>query len=190
MEGAVRALGRKGLRRMSMTDVGEEAGISRGTLYRYFTSREQLLFALERHLVQKFEDGLERAIADRPDLDVRVRVVVDWLAEYSFDPHVHRLSELQPGLVLGYLRRSQGRLRGAVARALDPAIERAAIVQERNLDVSLIGEMFERAMIASYLVARTDPREFAARLAELWEAISAPSARPAPRDPGTARDQR
>ena len=42
LDGALRALARRGLRKLSMSDICEEAGISRGTLYRYFKSKDWL----------------------------------------------------------------------------------------------------------------------------------------------------
>lgn len=39
LDGALSALARRGVRKLSMSDVGAEAGISRGTLYRYFRDK-------------------------------------------------------------------------------------------------------------------------------------------------------
>src|SRR5579885_3233177 len=43
LEGARQAISVHGLKRVGMSDVSDAAGVSRGTLYRYFPSREQLL---------------------------------------------------------------------------------------------------------------------------------------------------
>ena len=43
LDGAMAAIARHGLAKLGMSDVSVSAGVSRGTLYRYFPSREELL---------------------------------------------------------------------------------------------------------------------------------------------------
>ena len=40
LDGAMAAIARHGLSKLGMSDVSHSAGVSRGTLYRYFPSRE------------------------------------------------------------------------------------------------------------------------------------------------------
>lgn len=42
-----------GLAAANMKDVAKKAGLSRASLYRYFTSKEELAFAIERHFYQE-----------------------------------------------------------------------------------------------------------------------------------------
>ncbi len=46
IQGAARVLARKGYNRTVMADIAEEAGIGKGTLYEYFSSKEELFFAV------------------------------------------------------------------------------------------------------------------------------------------------
>ena len=55
LEGALEGIGRLGPRRMTMTDVAECAGLSRGTVYRYFDSRDALFLALVEYEGERFE---------------------------------------------------------------------------------------------------------------------------------------
>ncbi|MBW2386656.1 MAG: helix-turn-helix transcriptional regulator, partial [Deltaproteobacteria bacterium] len=43
LQGALRAVASRGLAKLSMSDVSEFAGLSRGTAYRYFSNTEELL---------------------------------------------------------------------------------------------------------------------------------------------------
>ncbi len=56
---------RIGVNKMSMSDVARGAGVARGTLYRYFESREVLLNALTKRTSDQFFDDLARAMKER-----------------------------------------------------------------------------------------------------------------------------
>ena len=65
---AVRLVGEQGLDRLTLADVGEAAGYSRGLPAHYFGSKAGLIVALARHLVEGFGHALERAEHHRPGL--------------------------------------------------------------------------------------------------------------------------
>src|ERR1700742_5342170 len=56
-------LGRNGKRKLSLSDVAVQAGVSRPTLYRWFASKEDLLSAFSKYERQTFESGMGRATA-------------------------------------------------------------------------------------------------------------------------------
>jgi AcrR family transcriptional regulator len=66
LEGALQALGRVGTRRLTMSDVSERAGLSRGTVYRYFPTKEDLLAFLAQYEQDRFAGGLRRRLAGVP----------------------------------------------------------------------------------------------------------------------------
>ena len=47
-----------------MTDVSESAGVSRGTLYRYFPTRARLLAGLVQHEMRRFRASMLGATRD------------------------------------------------------------------------------------------------------------------------------
>jgi AcrR family transcriptional regulator len=65
---AVRLVGEQGLDRLTLADVGEAAGYSRGLPAHYFGSKAGLIVALARHLVESFGRALERTEYHRPGL--------------------------------------------------------------------------------------------------------------------------
>jgi len=59
-------VGRRGVRRLTVGSVCAQAGVSRATLYRYFTSKDELLEAVGRRAVNGVAAALEQAVAERP----------------------------------------------------------------------------------------------------------------------------
>jgi AcrR family transcriptional regulator len=172
LDGALRALGRHGLKRLSMGDVSEEAGVSRGTVYRYFTNREQLLEAVGHHVQHGFEVGIERAVADSPDVAGRVQAVLEFFAEYTKRPEIQRLYELQPTFVLNYLRRELPHFVQKTDEVLRPAFEEAELVRRGAIDAAFMSELVQRVMMSNHLLPGTDPSVLAKQVTAFWEAIA------------------
>lgn len=63
MEAAIAVFSRKGYQGATMEDVATEAGLGKGTLYLYFSSKEELLREILSQGLQVLNDGL-REIAD------------------------------------------------------------------------------------------------------------------------------
>src|SRR5262249_60671592 len=59
-------LGRKGMTKLSLSEVALQAGVSRPTLYRWFASKRELLDAFVVWERQYYERALARATADLP----------------------------------------------------------------------------------------------------------------------------
>jgi AcrR family transcriptional regulator len=51
-------LGRRGVRKLSMSDVSVEAGIARGILYHYVSDKQDLLRAIAVHVESAFEEAV------------------------------------------------------------------------------------------------------------------------------------
>ena len=64
---ARRLFDRKGFAATSMEDVARRAGLAVGTLYNYFPSKDQLLFAISRSDTEQLVKMGERILADPPD---------------------------------------------------------------------------------------------------------------------------
>src|SRR6266542_1761229 len=64
VEGALRAIARFGLTKLTVDDVAREAGISRATLYRYFPGRGAVLAAVVASETESLQGGLDDALAE------------------------------------------------------------------------------------------------------------------------------
>src|SRR5579862_1381394 len=82
LEGALLAMGRVGLRRLTMSDVSERAGLSRGTVYRYFPTKEDLLGVMAEYERDRFADGLRRALGGVPDGQLGLENVAHYIITY------------------------------------------------------------------------------------------------------------
>jgi len=69
MAGADAVFNRLGFDAASMNDIAREAGVSKGTLYVYFESKEELFVALLGEQRERHAEDLFAALSDDPDLD-------------------------------------------------------------------------------------------------------------------------
>src|SRR5271170_5947838 len=105
LEGTLSAVARHGLRQVSMADVGIAAGVARGTLYRYFDNKDQLLDAISRHIENEMKADLIKAVDERPALNDRVEVVVHSIVYYAeTHPEAVQVMALESVFGIGFIR--------------------------------------------------------------------------------------
>jgi AcrR family transcriptional regulator len=124
LDAAFAVFAAKGFGRVSIEEVCEAAGYSRGAFYSNFDSLDELFFALYRQRADLIADQVSGALAqDGPDLDVPAAVDrvteallldLDWLlVKTDFLVHAAR----QPDIAATLLEH-RARLRGAIADRL------------------------------------------------------------------------
>jgi AcrR family transcriptional regulator len=64
LTGAIRVLAKHGPLKFTTTRVAEAAGISVGSLYRYYPNKESLLFALHEREIRVTRDAVRRILND------------------------------------------------------------------------------------------------------------------------------
>jgi AcrR family transcriptional regulator len=99
------ALAHYGPRKLSLTDIAVSAGISRPTLYRRFTGKEELLLALAAHETQRFRAELALALHGLDGaarLDGALRFVVEFQRDYP----LRDLVAIEPTFMLDQLERA------------------------------------------------------------------------------------
>ena len=78
-------LGRRGMTKLSLSEVALQAGVSRPTLYRWFASKEDLIGAFAIWERQMYERGVAEATAGLPTrekLDAALKFIVDYQQAY------------------------------------------------------------------------------------------------------------
>jgi AcrR family transcriptional regulator len=144
-------LARDGRRRLQLSDVAAEAGVSRPTLYRYFGSKEGLLEAFGLYEQDNFDSGIAAAMAglsghDR--LDAALRFVVDFQSTYSLGS----LADIEPEHVLQQMKRALPIMHERIAR----------ILPGRDNDVAAAAVV--RIAMCHYMIASGSPDQFLAEL--------------------------
>ena len=76
LSAALGLVGRRGVKRLGMQEVSEAAGVSRGTLYRYFPSKDHLLDAVAAYDEGRFAIGLAEVLAPVTEPAERIHTLV------------------------------------------------------------------------------------------------------------------
>lgn len=143
LSGALDAIASRGVRRLSMSDIIDASGVSRGTLYRYFSNKDEVLAAVAEFVCTGFENGIRQAGHDIADPIERFRAIMQFYARYTIENSPDRLFEVEPAFHLAFFRSRFARYKAAVQDALDPVFD--------HFD-SLIGEAINRDAFVETLV--------------------------------------
>ncbi|GAB5000519.1 TetR/AcrR family transcriptional regulator [Mycobacterium avium] len=158
LEGALAAIGRLGVRKVGMQDVSDHARVTRRTVYRYFTTKEELLDSLVRYERYRYERGLKEAIGETDVGAPRVTAVLEYAFRY-FDEHplVSHLFEAEPSFVLDYVRDQLPRLRESLVVSLMPDFGAASSVRQGLMTVEQFAELIVRLLVSMFVAPAADP---------------------------------
>ncbi len=128
-----KVLCRHGYGKLNLSDVAAQAGISRPTFYKFFSSKDDLLSAFSLFELQLLREDLDRTIAGRTGRK-RVDALLQFLVDFYGSYQMRGLIEIEPGLVLGQMARAMPALVESVAPALaghvaDPEVVAMALVR-------------------------------------------------------------
>jgi len=153
LEGALLAMGRVGMRRLTMSDVSERAGLSRGTVYRYFPSKEDLLAVLAEYERDRFSDGLRKALDGVPEDDMHLGLVAEYILTYLRQhPALTLLIDTEPAFVLGFLSQQLPVFRRITEELIDPVMRNAVPVRGGVVTVTELNELLLRVVLSVFLV--------------------------------------
>ena len=200
LEGAVRAVASRGLTKLGMSDVSEFAGVSRGTVYRYFSNTEELLSELGRREAESFEQQVYETLEKVPTTSAeRLRLVLDAIEKLARDhPLIQRLPETDPGFVLTAVRERFPEIRETFQRLLAPLLEESDPVRRGGADAKQLASWMARVMVSMFLFPEPDPQEAARSMRTVYEMLfrdpsdsaPEPTHEPGPVDDETTTDER
>ena len=110
-------IGRRGVRRLGMREIAETAGVSRGTLYRYFPSKDHVLAAAAAYDAQRFSDGLDQVLAAARSPEERITAFMAYAFDFIRTHPCRPLFESESGFVMSYLLDHLPALRDELLRA-------------------------------------------------------------------------
>jgi AcrR family transcriptional regulator len=137
-----------GMRKTSMADVARGAGVARGTLYRYFESREVLLDALMHRAADRFFEAVTDAMDRRGTLSGQLGEFSQLMFR-STRPDVHDPDGNRSAMVR-MLATESGQALRRTARLLRPYIEAARERGEvrQDLDIAEASEWLARILLS------------------------------------------
>ncbi|MFN8032715.1 MAG: helix-turn-helix domain-containing protein [Mycobacterium sp.] len=151
LKATAEVLARNGQTKLSLSEVALQAGVSRPTLYRWFSSKEELLRAFsvyERHM---FDNGISRATAGlrgADKLDAALQFIVSYQQSYSGV----RLIDIEPEVVIAQLANILPIMRARLERLLsgpNAALKAATAI---------------RVAVSHYVVRSDDADQFLSQL--------------------------
>jgi AcrR family transcriptional regulator len=145
LEGAISVLSRRGATMLSMIDVGDAAGVSRATLYRYFSRKEDLLQAVGEYVSSTFIKGIKASAALHTDPYAKLSAVLQFTIDYSAAIKADRMLEVEPSFVLGFLQSHFSQHVAAFREVVEPAFDDFEEKLGIKLDRMLISELLMRA---------------------------------------------
>jgi TetR/AcrR family fatty acid metabolism transcriptional regulator len=86
LDAAVRAFARDGYHQAKMADVAREAGVAAGTIYLYFTSKDELLISIFEEKVQAFVQEFRGRVNQEQGAAAKLRKLVE-LHLYEMQEH-------------------------------------------------------------------------------------------------------
>jgi AcrR family transcriptional regulator len=144
-------LSRKGMTKLSLSEVALQAGVSRPTLYRWFASKEELLDAFGTWERENYDRGIAKAtkgLRGKEKLDAALQFIVEYQQSYSG----YRMVDIEPGHVIGQLSN--------VIPVMRERLER--LLQGPNSGVAAATAI--RVAVSHYLVRSDDDAQFLAQL--------------------------
>jgi AcrR family transcriptional regulator len=155
---ALRLIGRRGVKRLGMQEISEAAGVSRGTLYRYFPSKDQVLAAAASYDERRFTDGLAQVLDSALTPADRIRAFIDFSFDYIRTHPARALFESEPEFVLSYLLDHLPKLRAAVLEQLGDALDAVPAVASGAVSRGDLTDLIVRLFASSWLIAESDER--------------------------------
>jgi AcrR family transcriptional regulator len=147
-----------GVSRTTVEDVAQRAGLSRQTVYRYFSSKEALVLALVLREEEAFIEGTRRAFSSEPDLQSAFAGAITFTLSYARrHPLLDRLLAADQETFLPYLT-----TRGlpVIVRAREALME--LVRQRRACDLDTLRALLDAAIRAtlSYVLTPSERSEY------------------------------
>ena len=153
---ALGLIGRRGVRRLGMREISEAAGVSRGTLYRYFPGKDDVLVAAADYDERRFGTGLDEVLAAVTVPAERIGVFIAYAFDFIRSHPARSLFESEPEFVLSYLLDHLPALRGEWMERLGDALDAVPAVAEGALDRAQLADVIVRLFLSSWIIPESD----------------------------------
>lgn len=166
LDGAELAIGRIGLAKLNMLEVGRSAGVSRGTVYRYFPNREALLTALATREGDRLRAHLAEALKNTRTRADRFEVVMRHAAWHVREhPVLRQLSETDPDFLLRSIRKNFHSIRDTVEELVLPLTDDLAPIKLGIVTGDEFVDWITRILLSAYLFPDPNPERMSRAIA-------------------------
>ncbi len=153
---ALGLIGRRGVRRLGMREIAETAGVSRGTLYRYFPSKDHVLAAAAAYDAQRFSDGIDDVLSTARSPEDRITSFMAYAFEFIRTHPCRPLFESESGFVMSYLLDHLPSLRGELVLRLGDALDTVPAVAAGSLGKDQLADVIVRLFASSWIIPESD----------------------------------
>ncbi len=153
---ALGLIGRRGVRRLGMREIAEAAGVSRGTLYRYFPSKDHVLAAAAAYDAQRFADGIDAVLSAALSPEERITTFMAYGFEFIRTHPCRPLFESESGFVMGYLLEHLPSLRAELVLRLGDALDTVPAVAAGTLGREQLADVIVRLFASSWIIPEPD----------------------------------
>ncbi|TDJ04210.1 MAG: TetR/AcrR family transcriptional regulator [Deltaproteobacteria bacterium] len=171
----MRAIARHGLAKLGMSDVSQSAGVSRGTLYRYFPTREDLMTGVVREEVRRFRERVQGALTEPGSNEQRIQVVLEQAAQHIREHGpLQRILETDPAFLLTSLRAQFPTIRAGLHELLAPLLRETEAVRAGIVHEDQLVDWTTRMLISVLLFQDPDPDGMARGLTAMYRLLTTP----------------
>lgn len=145
LQATFKVLSRHGYGKVSLSDVATQAGISRPTLYKNFSSKVELLSAFSQFELNLVREELARSVdghSGRQRLDAVLRFLADFYGSYQ----MRGLIEIEPAVVLSQMGKALPALGELIAEEIAGQVS----------DAEAVAAALVRIAVCHYLVPGAD----------------------------------
>jgi len=154
----------QGTPRITAQDVCDAAGVSRGTLYRYFPSMDAVLEAVVLRLRTETDRELNRALEGCETPTERFAAFLKYSVSNNETRRGSQFLQVEPAFVLRYFESNFDHFIARVLTALDPVFDAWEADIGMTLDRSALAEMMVRLALSETVVLPTEGKHLALRL--------------------------
>jgi AcrR family transcriptional regulator len=153
---ALSLIGRRGVRRLGMQEIAEAAGVSRGTLYRYFPSKDHVLTGAAAYDERRFSVGLDEVLATIHVPEDRIGTFLAYAFAFIRSHPCRTLFESESGFVLGYLLDHLPSLRAELVLRLGDALDTVPAVACGAIEREELVDVIVRLFASSWIIPESD----------------------------------
>ena len=166
---ALGVIGRQGVQRLGMAQIADAAGVARGTLYRYFPSRDHVLAAAADYDEARFSAGLDEVLDSVTAPEARIGAFVTYAFDFIRNHPARGLFESEPGFVLSYLLDHLPALRSELTERLGDALDTVPVVRAGDLDRDQLADIIVRLFASSWIIPESDETELVQSLSHILQ---------------------